>query len=170
MLKRSRSKPGLDTGAQGNRSDALAAIDALYAQEMKDNIAALRERRRIRRHQQSMSRLVEYWPVAVGIILSFFAPQVRDLLAPVGQWAMWLIFPFVVIAQRPEIYMGDQMAVILPMVMLYIQFPLEGLLAKIALKGNVTISGVAGQFLFYHLLGVTELWLVNGVLQQILKH
>lgn len=168
MFKRSASKPGPHKGSQGNRSDAQTAIDALYAQEMRDNVAALRERRRIRRHQQSVSRLVEYWPVAVGIVLSFFAPQLRDLIAPLGQWGMWLIFPFAVIAGRPEIYMGDEMAVILPMVMLYIQFPLEGLLAKIALKGNVTISGVAGQFLFYHLLGITELWLVNGAVRQVL--
>ena len=115
-----------------------------------------------------MSRLVEYWPVAAGIFLSFFAPQLRDLVAPLHPWGMWLVFPFVVIAQRPEVYMGDEMAVILPMVMLYVQFPLEGLLAKIALKGNVTIPGVAGQVTFYHLLGIIELWLVNGLLGQIL--
>ena len=170
MLMRSRTKPGLDTGAQGNRSDALAAIDALYAQEMKANIAALRERRRTG-GTKSRCRVwssIGRWP---WVLCSAFSLRKCATCWPRwGNGRMWLIFPFVVIAQRPEIYMGDQMAVILPMVMLYIQFPLEGLLAKIALKGNVTISGVAGQVLFYHLLGVTELWLVNGVVQQILKH
>lgn len=162
MFRRSRNKPVPEAGVQGNRSAALEAIDALYKQEMKANILALRERRRSLRQQKSLMHLVEYWPVAVGVFFSLFAPLLQEIVAPFKPWGMWIVFPFVSIAGRPEVFMGDKMAVLVPMVMLYAQFPLEGLLAKIALKGNVTPLAVAGQVLFLHLLCIVELWLVNG--------
>jgi hypothetical protein len=64
--------------------------------------------------------------------------------------------------------MGDTMAALLPTVMLYAQFPLEGFLAKILLKGNVTLTGVMGQVLFIHALCIVELWLVSGAIWQVL--
>jgi hypothetical protein len=60
------------------------------------------------------------------------------------------------------------MARILPAAMLYAQFPLEGLLARIALRNHVTASGVMGRLLLFHLLAATELWLLSGALEQIL--
>jgi hypothetical protein len=168
MLRRFGKKTVPDTGAQSSRSAALEAIDALYKQEMQTNIAALRERRRQARLERSVAHWTEYWPVAVGVVMSFFAPQVRDMLAPLQQWGMWLVFPFVALAQRPEIYMGDKMAVLLPMVMLYAQFPLEGWLAKIMLKGNVTVRAVIGRVMFFHALCILELWLVSGAFWRLL--
>ena len=168
MLRRSEIKSGPNAGVRGNRSVALEAIDALYKQEMKANIAALRERRRSQRKQKSLMRLAEYWPVAVGVVISLFAPQMQEIVAPFKPWGMWIVFPFVSIAGRPEIFMGDRLAVLVPAVMLYAQFPLEGLLARFALKGNVTVPSVLGQVLFLHALCIIELWLVNGSVWQLL--
>jgi hypothetical protein len=75
---------------------------------------------------------------------------------------MSIVFPFAVIAGRPEIYMGDKVAALLPTVMLYLQFPLEGYMARTVLKGKVTVRGVIIQVLFYHLLAIAELFLLNG--------
>jgi hypothetical protein len=170
MLRRSGTKPGLNVGAQGSRSAALEAIDALYKQEMEDNIAALRAQRRRNRIERSISRWTEYWPVAVGVCISLIAPLLRELIAPLQQWGMWIVFPLVALAERPEIYMGDKMAVILPIVALYVQFPLEGLLAKTMLKGNVSLAGVAWQVLFFHALCLIELWLISGTFRQMFTH
>jgi hypothetical protein len=169
MLKRAYAKSGRHTGAADNQSTALAAIEELYRREMTANLKALRERRRQTRVEQSLREWAEYWPVGVGLVLSCFAPALRELLVPFGQWAMWTIFPFVAIAERPEIHMGSEVASLLPMVMLYAQFPLEGLLARNALKGQVTPSAVAWQVLFFHFLGATELWLVNGAFLQMFR-
>ncbi len=168
MLRRSGKKTVPDAGAQSSRSAALEAIDALYKQETRANIKALRERRRQARLERSLAHWTDYWPVAVGVVISFFAPQMRDMLSPFQQWGTWLVFPFVALAQRPEVYMGDKMAVLLPMVMLYAQFPLEGYLAKVILRGNVTVAAVAGQVLFIHALGIVELWLVSGAFWQLM--
>jgi hypothetical protein len=168
MLNRFRKQPVPDSGVQVSRSAALEAIDALYKQEMNDNILALRERRRTLRKQKSLMRLVELWPVAVGVFISLFAPQMKELVEPFKPWGMWIVFPFVSIAGRPEVFMGDKMAALVPAFMLYAQFPLEGLLARAALRGNVTILGVTGQVLFLHMLCIIELWLVNGSILQTL--
>jgi len=167
MLKHSGIDLDLDAAPQVS-SAGFDAIDALYARETQANIVALREERRRKRQQKSMIRLLEYWPVAVVVGLSFFAPMLYDMVTPFRPWGIWLAFPFVAISGRPEIYMGDHMAVILPKLMVYIQFPLEGLLARIALKGNVTVKAVAGQILSYHMLGLTELCLVNMAIGRIL--
>jgi hypothetical protein len=104
----------------------------------------------------------EYWPVALGILASFFAPQLREFVEPYRPWGLWVSFPMVAISIRPEIYMGTKMASLMPMAMLYLQFPIEGLLAKIALKGNVTPYGVMVQVLYFHGLCIMQLWLLNG--------
>lgn len=170
MLRRFWKQSGQNSpSAQVSHSAALEAIDALYKQETQANIAALRERRRRARVDHSLKASVEYWPVAVGIALSFFAPELRVLVEPFGQWGMWVVFPFVALAHRPEVYMGDYMAAMLPMAMLYLQFPLEGLLAKAILKGRVTPPRVILQVVYFHSLCILELWLVSGEFWRVLR-
>ncbi len=169
MLRRSGSNSGLKANSHGSRSDAFAAIDALYTLEMQASLAAMHERRRSSRHQRAMTRLAERWPIAVGLVLSLFAPSLREIVEPFQPWGMWLVFPFVVIATRPEVFMGDKMAALMPQLMLYLQFPLEGFLAQAMLKGKVTVRAAFIQFLFFHILAIIEIWLVNGVLGQVLR-
>ena len=54
------------------------------------------------------------------------------------------------------------LAATLPLLILYAQFPIEGLLARFALRGRVTVARVLGQVLFLHLMGALELWLISG--------
>jgi len=151
-----------DDAPQGNQSAALEAIDALYNLEMKANLMALRQQRRSARLHRSLAQWSEYWPVALGILVSFFAPQLREFVEPYRPWGLWVSFPMVAISIRPEIYMGTKMAALMPTAMLYLQFPIEGLLAKIALRGNVTPYGVMVQVLYFHGLCIMQLWLLNG--------
>ena len=39
---------------------------------------------------------------------------------------------------------------------------LEGLLAKVALRNNVTLYALALQVLFFHVLCIVDLWLLDG--------
>ena len=161
MLRLFGKKSGTDA-SRTSFSEAQAAIEALYAMETQANLAALRERQRSFKQQKAVAHYLEYWPAAVGIAISLVAPQIHDMLLPMGPWAMSIVFPFAVIAGRPEIYMGDKVAALLPTVMLYLQFPLEGYMARTVLKGKVTVRGVIIQVLFYHLLAIAELFLLNG--------
>ena len=68
-----------DDAPQGNGSAALAAIDALYDLEMKSNLLALRQQRRTERLHRSLAQWSEYWPMAVGILISLVAPQIKEV-------------------------------------------------------------------------------------------
>lgn len=116
------------------------------------------------RHQKRMRKLVSSWPIAAGMVLAVCAPFMSDALAIFKPWGMWLVFPFVELVARPELHMGAQFREMAPQVMLFLQFPLEGLMAKKFLKGRVTLGGVTGQVFLYHLLGAIQLWLVYRTL------
>jgi len=171
------TESGPDASAQSGASDAvvqcsgadmLQAIDALYNLEMRTNIAALRHQQRHLRRHRSLTEWSTYWPVALGILVSFFTPQLREFVEAYRPWGLWVSFPMVALSIRPEMYMGSKMAVLLPTAMMYLQFPMEGLLARIALRGNVTVYGVALQVLFFHGLCLVDLWLLNGGVLQLL--
>jgi hypothetical protein len=152
-----------------SHSEAVAAIDALYAMETQANLAALRERQRHNKREKLATHYKEYWPVGVGILISLIAPQIHDFLLPNESLGMSLVFPFVVLAGRPEIYMGDKMAALLPTIMLYLQFPMEAFFARTMLKGKVTVTAVLAQVLLYHLMAVTLIWLLNGFMAPAIK-
>lgn len=164
MAKIFGSKSGFGSSTQDNHVTALRAIDALYEQEMHANLAALSERRRKTRSYQSAAAWAEYWPFALGIAISCFVPQIRDFIDAYRPWGMWLAFPFAAIANRPEVSSGGGIISNLPLFLMYAQFPVEGLMARIAQRGNVTVLRVVGQVLFLHLFALLELWLVNSPL------
>lgn len=112
------------------------------------------------RHKKFIQNLIASWPIGVGMLLAVCAPMLSDILAVFKPWGMWIVFPFAELCARPELHMGGGFQQMAPQVMLFLQFPLEGLMAKKFLKGRCTVSGVSGQVLLYHLLGATQLWLV----------
>ena len=89
----------------------------------------------------------------------------QAMLAASAPWAMNIVFPFVVLAGRPELHLSGALAHYLPLVMLYAQFPLDGLIARKVLKRKIKISGVAMQVCLYHFLGATEILLLSGALR-----
>lgn len=156
------NKSGFGSSTQDSHSSALRAIDALYEREIQANMAALTEQRQRARRHRSAAVWAEYWPFAIGIAISCFVPQMREFIDPFRPWGMWILFPFASIATRPEVIMGSQMAAYMPLFFMYAQFPIEGIMARFALRGHVTPLRVLGQVLFLHLFAVIELWLVNS--------
>jgi hypothetical protein len=118
------------------------------------------DRRAQERHNKRMQSLLQSWPIGVGILLALCAPIMSEVLSAFKPWGMWLVFPFVELMARPELHMGGDFQQMAPQAMLFLQFPLEGLMAKKFLRGRVTVRGVAGQVLLYHFLGAVQLWLV----------
>lgn len=156
------NKSGFDAGPDAGYSQALSAIDALYEREMQANMAALAEQRRKTRMQQSATHWVEYWPFALGVVISCFVPQVHALIESFRPWGMWIVFPFASILGNPEMNFANNAIAYLPVLFMYAQYPLEGLLARFGMRGHVTPGRVFGQVLVLHLFAIAELWLVNG--------
>lgn len=161
MLNFFGDKSGFDS-TQDHHVSGFQAIDALYEREMQANLAALSKQRLKSRRYQSAASLAEYWPFAVGVAISCFVPQLREVVEASRPWGMWILFPFASIANRPEVSLSNQIISNMPLFFMYAQFPIEGLMARFALRGNVTFLRVVGQVIFLHLFALAELWLVNS--------
>lgn len=145
---------------------AGASTETLRRHEMTEIYARIRRDQRQENRRLLVANVIRLWPVLAGIMLASVAPEIRDMLVPYRPWGMWIVFPFVALARRPELQFNSTLSGVVPMAMLYLQFPLEGLLARMALKKQVTVKGVARHVFFMHFLTAAELCIVSGVFWQ----
>jgi hypothetical protein len=143
-----------------NVSGSSPRIDA----DVATGMILLDDHQKTHRQNKRIESLIRSWPIIVGIFLAFLAPMMKEVLESFKPWGMWLVFPFVSLSERPEMQFGSELKALLPQFVLYAQFPFEGLCAKKFLRGRVTLSGVAGQVLLYHFLGLVQLLLVSTAL------
>lgn len=162
MPKLFEMKARTEATQQNSGSVGRKAIDALYEQELETNLAALQENRRKNRRHRSIRDWTEYWPLAVGIVLSVLTPQLRLLIEPYRPWGEWIVFPFAALLNRPEMNLKGDLAYTLPHTFMYLQFPIEGLLARVGLAGRVTLPRCLGLVLLLHGCALLELWLTGG--------
>ena len=120
------------------------------------------EEKEIKPFKLPVRGLFSWWPVVLGMGLGYLAPQLRDLLVPWAPWGMRLVFPFVLIAGRPEVGLSEELTAMLPQALLFAQFPLEGLAVKIMLGRGVKVSAAIGQMVSVHMVCTLVLWLVAG--------
>ena len=134
-------------------------------------IAAFHRSQRVERRYQSLLSLVSLWPVALGVLLGFYAPMLRDFVANSAPWALNLLFPFSALVGERGLNLSWDTAQALAQFLLYAQFPLEGLLVRMALKHRqdlrVDMFKVFGHVTCLHVFAVLYLVLVSGSLSQI---
>jgi hypothetical protein len=150
----------------GSLSSAYIATE-LERLHLKARIAAVNKQMRRERQARSYRYWATFWPVALGALLGAYAPLLRDLIAGHAPWAATLLFPLSVVAQQREIHLSLTMAQAISQVMLYAQFPLDGLLARKILKHRPNVMSVCGQVACLHTLAVLYIALVTGSLSQI---
>jgi hypothetical protein len=131
-------------------------------------IAAFHRRLRFERRVRSLKSLASLWPVAMGVLLGFYAPALRDLTANFAPWALNLLFPFSALVGERGLNLSWDTAQSLSQFLIYAQFPLEGLLVRIVLRRRVDLLNVFGQVTCMHVFAVLYLVLVSGSLNQIL--
>jgi len=102
------------------------------------------------------------WPVFFGLMLAVVAPQiffkVGDAWGVVGER---LIFPFVILAGRPEFGFGAELTRNLPEMILYLTFPFFGLYASLNLRRRIRLSTTIAQIVFVNLISAFVLWLLS---------
>lgn len=145
------------------------ASETLRQQETAEIYARIERERREENRKRLAAEVKRLWPVAVGLLLACFAAEIRDLLVPFQPWGTWIVFPYVALARQPELQFYGSFSGAVPTVMLYAQFPLEGLLARITLKKRVTLKSVALFVFFMHFLTAAELFMVNGAFRQAVR-
>jgi hypothetical protein len=139
-----------------------------HIEEIEAERRAFRAWVRLQRMKLRLLGMLDYWPMALGVALGMEAEHLRALLMRWHPWSMWVVFPFVLLAARPEVQSAVPLAGGLPMLMLYAQFPLEALVVQMALRRRVTVPGVARHVFYLHYLAALQLLMVSGVVGEAL--
>jgi len=148
-------------------SQCFASVE-IERQQVLRLIKAFHQRRRFERQVRSLKSLASLWPVALGVLLGFYAPLLRDFAAISAPWALTLLFPFSALVGERGLGLSWDTSHALAQFLLYAQFPLEGLLVRIVLKHRLNLFRVFGQVTCLHVFAVVYLALVSGSLNQIL--
>lgn len=136
-------------------------------QQMESCLAAILRELRAKRRRKALRWLLALWPVAAGIVAGAFAPGLYASAASGAPWITTVAFPFVLLANRPEVMILGELGSHLYAWMIPAQFPIEGLLAWMLLKQRGRLPGICGQVICFHALGALEIWLLGGGLAQI---
>jgi hypothetical protein len=132
-----------------------------FVQELKALKPAKQQQQAKAEKSKSGLRVVSFWPVAVCLFLTGFAPEWQAMANQVGVWAMRFTFPYALLATHREIGIDAQMATVLPQMALYAQLPLDGVLATIMLARNKSLKATVGQLLLVHAVCAFVLWLIT---------
>lgn len=109
-----------------------------------------------------VSGLAIWLPTLLGIGLAFLAAPLWDRLQSAwGEVGVRCVFPYLLLCGRPELGISRVLASNLSQLMLYLQFPLEGLIVTWGLARGIRPSKAFAQLLFLHGLGVFVLWLLS---------
>jgi|SRR5580658_704438 hypothetical protein len=101
------------------------------------------------------------WPLVVGLCLGIFAPELRYVANMLGHLDGRLIFPFALLAERPEWGYSNSVAKNLSMISLYLQFPVEGALAMLNLRKNIQLGKTVSRLALVHVAAAMLLWLLE---------
>ncbi|MBT9330045.1 hypothetical protein [Paracidobacterium acidisoli] len=115
-----------------------------------------------RKKKKSGPGLVTWLPVLLGILVTPFAVRAASIVALEGPRGFTLLYPYVLLLREPSLGLSGGLANTLAQLMMYLQFPLYGLVMKFVLrsKGWVTALLTAGIVHLFGVVGVASLaWL-----------
>jgi hypothetical protein len=110
--------------------------------------------------QTSAADQSRWAPLAVGIALGSLAPAIYGLAALWDPWGLRIVFPFVQLVGLREFGISHELARMLPQLMLYLQFPLEGLLVASNLRRGMKLGAALGPIPGLHFAAGLVLWIV----------
>ncbi len=101
------------------------------------------------------------WPFVVGLCLGFLAPEALNFANALGYWGGRLAFPLTLLAVRPEFGYSPHAANVLSTIFLYLQFPLEGVLAMLNLRRHMPLRSTMSRLAILHIAGAALLWMLE---------
>lgn len=100
------------------------------------------------------------WPFLLALPLAVIAPRLLEVLESINPWIERAVFPYVLLAQRPEFGLNWELGGNLPRLILLLQFPVEGLLTMLNLRRRYSMWVAVGQLIVIHLVGAFVLFLL----------
>ncbi len=106
-------------------------------------------------------RWSSWLPIAAGIAMSSMAPQLFGLAGHWNPWGQRVLFPLVQLVGLHEIGMSDELTRTLPQLMLYLQFPLEGILVASNFRRGMGPGRAFAPVPGLHFVCALVLWIVS---------
>ncbi len=117
-------------------------------------------KRKPRKKKKSANWLV-WWPVALGVLVTPFTVRAAGILALTGPAALRMLYPFALIPAEHAFGLRESVADAVSQAMMWLQFPLYGLLLVLLARWKRMSIAVA-IVVALHLAGVGGLWLLNS--------
>jgi len=146
---------------------SIDAADALSKRLRAAHIAAMKKQMQSERRKRSLQHLAAFWPVPLGLLMSFYAPMLHDLAATLAPWVATFIFSLAALVP-PDSSRGTGQWIF--QALLYAQFPLDGLFAYALLRRRFSLLSVWGQVICLHVIALLCLGLASGSLRRFLAN
>ena len=114
------------------------------------------------RKKQKSGRWLAWWPLILGVVITPFAVRAAGILALTGPEALRMLYPFALLPAEHAVGLHESLADAASQAMMYLQFPLYGLLTMLVMRWKrtgIALLVVAG----LHLAGVASLWLLASL-------
>jgi len=131
------------------------------------HMVAMKKQMDSERRKRFLRHMAAFWPVPLGLLMSFYAPLLHDLATESAPWAAALLFSLSALTGQDASH-GTGQAI--SQALVYAQFPLDGLLAYMLLKRRFSLLSVFGQVTCLHVLAMLCLGLASGSLSRFLMH
>ena len=103
--------------------------------------------------KKQISGWLEWWPVILGIAVTPFAVKAATLMALTGPDGLRLLYPWMLIPKLHLLGLSDSLGNSISQAMMYLQFPLYGLLAMLIHRSKGAVQAILALALI-HLLAV----------------
>ena len=136
-------------------------IDERYPEVMATQ-AMPRKRNSTRKRKKLGMRWYAWWPLAAGIVATPFAVKTAEILPLLGQAGLHrlcLLMPFALLAQQHQLGLSGHTAETVSQALLYLQFPLYGLLLVLFTRFKSLVSGII-TVVCLHLIAAAAAWLL----------
>lgn len=127
----------------------------------KRRTAASRNTSRKRKSRKSSSWLAVWWPLLLGIAVTPFAIHAASIMALAGPAALMALYPWVLLLKSPALGLGNGLGDNLPQLLMYIQFPLYGVLMALILRSKslwIALAAAAGT----HIVAMLAIFLTHA--------
>jgi hypothetical protein len=102
----------------------------------KRRAATSRNAPRKRKKKQSSGLLATWWPLLLGIVATPFAIHAASIMALAGPSALMTLYPWVLLLKSPALGLGNGFGDNVSQLLMYIQFPLYGVLMALMLRSK----------------------------------
>ena len=91
------------------------------------------------RAADSPTAIAVLWPIVLGVLVTFLMLRVADMLTLMGSLQFAVVYPWVELVKYPALGIQCGSAVVIGQVLLYLQYPIYGLIAGIVLYASNSV-------------------------------